>query len=187
LPELGRFDLFRKRARALQDLWYDAVDVERAGFAKQQIWLQRHDAMEPLLGSLGRDSAILQRKATRNQIVDALVQLDDLPAGKQSSPGAKSMLARRVGAQEPSLGGINFAVLDVADNERWFPAPAVVLEALSTAERFLDSVVHALSVLPRWHRLITVALAESEREQNLEHQRRAARIEHLRSLREPPA
>lgn len=176
LPELGRYDLFRKRARAVQNLRISAVDVEQASLGQQQIWLQQHAAMTPMLTSLGRDLAILQRAATRSEIVDALRQLDDMPAGKQSSSGAKRMLVGRVGAQEPSLGAVNFAVLDVLDREDWFPAPAKMVKALAEAEQYLADVGLALSNMPKWNGWITVALAENERSQALAAQRQAARI-----------
>lgn len=187
LPALGRFDQFRKRARLVNDLRSDAINVERSSLEAQQSWLQRHEAIAPLVASLTRDLAILQRSATRTEIVDALVQLDALPSSKSAGAGAKAMMAHRIGAQEPTFGGINLAVLDVIDREDWLPAPSKVIRALADAEVSLSNISHGLAHLPVWHRIIASALAESQRQQAFESQRQAARLEHLRGLQEPPA
>lgn len=179
LPVLSRYDQFRKRAAAVRKLWGDAVEIERASIGEQRLWLQRHEAATSLIASLSRDLALLQRKATRSQIVDALLPLNDLP---KATPGAKNILAQRVGAQEPTIGAVNLAALMVLDTEEWFPPPAKMLRALEAAEQSLKSIELALQCMPRSYRHAVDALAESERSELFEIERRTARIAYLQSL-----
>jgi hypothetical protein len=188
LPTPSKFDAFQKRARLAADLWSDIHAAEGGSLEKQRAWLIRQAALQPMLPSLARDLATIMRPATRTEIAEALTSLRDvLHASKTPSATSNRAMAERVGSQEPSYGALKIAVLRLIDTMEWFPPPVKVLAALADANYLLEHTAHVLKTLPNFHERVSAALAEAERQQAFDSQRRAARLEYLRGQQEPPA
>jgi hypothetical protein len=187
LPTPSKFDVLQKRARLAADLWSEIHSAEGGGLEKQRAWLARHAALQPMFPSLARDLATIMRPATKTEIAEALTSLrDSLHASKTATATSNRAMAERVGSQEPSYGAVRIAVLKLIDTLEWFPPPVKVLTALADAKYLLEHTVDVLNSLPKFHDRVAIALAESERQQAFESQRRGARLEYLRS-QEPPA
>lgn len=176
LPVLGRFDEFLKRGESVARLWRSGYHAEEGGMEAARAWLKRDQHLTLLLPSLDRDLAVLQRKATRTDIVDALSPLGVLPKNRDAPPNVASVLAQRVASREPTFGAINIAALQVLDNAKWYPLPVDLLTALDEANKRLASIRHAIDKIPSWRERVVEALAEAERSQAFQSKRRAAQI-----------
>jgi hypothetical protein len=186
LPVPTKFDRFQKRADAAAQLWRDGYDAERGGVDAQRAWIDRHAVLAQMLPTLSRDLATILRPATRGEIAEALTALRENfhNSGKNATANSNRQMAERVGAREPSLGGINLAVLHLMDNEEWYPVTAKVIAALEAATSMLERTAYTLDRIPKLHGTMVKALAESERDQA---ERQALQITHQRSRAEPPA
>jgi hypothetical protein len=130
----------------------------------------------------------IDRPATKKELADHLSVLRiAFPNAKAAGDGFSRILVERVAAQQPSLGALDWAIRQLIDHSNFMPSIAETLAAIMVAQSHIDSAKMFAAKLPKLSREISDRVAEAERDEARDAERRAARIEHARLQRESPA
>jgi hypothetical protein len=145
------------------------------------------DEITPASDKLCAKLRKLSKPATKIEIANHLaLLLKSFPnAGKDNAEVFGRMLCEDIGAQQPTIGGLEAACRHLRRTNRFIPVIAEVLTALAEAEASQRQIIRTLSSFPEHRQKLLARIADSkarqeecERENREFKQRKALTIAH---------